>query len=163
MVNRYHRSEYWFIFDFLSLSEAAQIMFEICKSVDHLHSRDIAHRDLKVIIQLYFIVSYDALHTVDLLRRKIEEFSFFCCQLFTGCVQATQNCSKIALWTNYLLVHFEVLLHIQILFLSSKQLNYLILWILKLFLVNLFNYKLCHQLFRFWINMILFLFLLFGL
>ena len=33
---------------YLSLTEAAGIVFEICKAIEYLHSRDIAHRDVKV-------------------------------------------------------------------------------------------------------------------
>lgn len=34
-------------FSFSFLTEAAQIMYEICVAVKHLHDMNIAHRDLK--------------------------------------------------------------------------------------------------------------------
>lgn len=33
-------------------TEAAKIIYEICKAIEYLHSNNIAHRDLKVIFRL---------------------------------------------------------------------------------------------------------------
>jgi len=49
---------------YVSLSEAAKIVFEICLAIEFLHSHDIAHRDLKVSNLFYVFILHVHVHSL---------------------------------------------------------------------------------------------------
>ena len=46
--HHYHHGQYWLCLRLVNVAEAASIIRNIVKAIDHLHSMNIAHRDLKV-------------------------------------------------------------------------------------------------------------------